>query len=77
MKPDNTGSTVVVAAIDPTDPQARAVCERVSSTSWTRGSSRASTPKRSISADDEELRPPAGLLVLAWLRRHAPSVAAR
>jgi GNAT superfamily N-acetyltransferase len=66
MKPEQTGSTVVVAAIDPSDPQARECVNAYLDELNTRFES-GFDPKRSISADDEELRPPAGLLLLAWL----------
>lgn len=66
MKPEQTGSTVVVAAIDPSDPQARECVNAYLDELNTRFEL-GFDPKRSISADDEELRPPAGLLLLAWL----------
>jgi GNAT superfamily N-acetyltransferase len=66
MKPEHTGSTVVVAAIDPTDPQARHCVNAYLDELNTRFES-GFDPKRSISADDDELREPAGLLMLAWL----------
>ena len=65
MQADNTGSTTVVAAIDPSDPQARE-CVNAYFAELDRRFDVGFDPGRSISADDEELRPPAGVLVLAW-----------
>jgi GNAT superfamily N-acetyltransferase len=66
MPADNMNSTVVVAPIDPSDPQARACVNAYISELDTRFEA-GFDPGRSISAGDEELRPPAGVLVLAWL----------
>jgi GNAT superfamily N-acetyltransferase len=66
MPADNMNSTIVVAPIDPSDPQARACVNAYVSELDTRFEA-GFDPGRSISADDEELRPPAGVLVLAWL----------
>lgn len=66
MSADNMNSTIVVAPIDPSDPQARACVNAYISELDTRFEA-GFDPGRSISADDEELRPPAGVLVLAWL----------
>ena len=66
MPADNTNATIVVAPIDPSDPQARACVNAYVSELDTRFEA-GFDPGRSISADDEELRPPAEVLVLAWL----------
>jgi GNAT superfamily N-acetyltransferase len=66
MKPEHAGSTVVVAAIDPSDPQARECVDAYLDELNKRFES-GFDPKRSVSADDDELREPAGLLMLAWL----------
>jgi GNAT superfamily N-acetyltransferase len=66
MKPEQTGSTVVVGLIDPSDPEARQCVNAYLDELNTRFES-GFDPKRSISAEDDELREPAGLLMLAWL----------
>jgi len=66
MQGDHAGSTIVVATVDPSDPQARE-CVDAYFAELDRRFEAGFDPGRSISADDEELRPPAGLLVLAWL----------
>jgi GNAT superfamily N-acetyltransferase len=66
MPADNPNSTIVVSPIDPSDPQARA-CVNAYIAELNRRFEAGFDPGRSISADDEELRPPAGVLVLAWL----------
>ena len=66
MQADDAGPTVVLAAIDPSDPQARA-CVNAYFAELDERFATGFDPGRSISADDEELRPPAGVLILAWL----------
>jgi GNAT superfamily N-acetyltransferase len=66
MQADHPGSRVVVSAIDPSDPQARE-CVNAYFAELDRRFDAGFDPTRSISADDDELRPPAGLLMLAWL----------
>jgi GNAT superfamily N-acetyltransferase len=66
MHADNTNSTIVIAPIDPSDPDARACVNAYIAELDTRFEA-GFDPGLSISADDEELRPPAGVLVLAWL----------
>lgn len=61
-----TAATVSVAQIDPADPQAQE-CLRAYFAELDRRFERGFDPARSISADNAELRPPQGLLVLAWL----------
>jgi DNA-binding MarR family transcriptional regulator len=62
-----TTATVAIAPIDPSDPQAQQ-CLRAYFSELDRRFDTGFDPSRSISADNDELRPPAGLLVLAWLR---------
>ncbi len=66
MQADHPSSAVVVAAVDPSDPQAR-TCVNAYFAELDRRFDAGFDPTRSISADDDELRPPAGLLMLAWL----------
>ena len=66
MQAGHPGSTVVVRPIDPSDPQARE-CVNAYFAELDRRFDAGFDPTRSISADDDELRPPAGLLLLAWL----------
>ncbi len=66
MQADHPGSRVVVSAIDPSDPQARE-CVNAYFAELDRRFDAGFDPTRSISADDDELRPPAGLLMLAWM----------
>jgi GNAT superfamily N-acetyltransferase len=60
-------SSVTVSPIDPTDPAARE-CVRAYFAELDRRFDTGFDPSRSMSADDEELRPPRGVLVVAWLR---------
>lgn len=60
-------AAVDVRPIDPAHPQARQ-CVQAYFAELGRRFDLGFDPSRSISADDHELRPPAGLLVLAWLR---------
>ena len=62
-----SSATVAIAPIDPSDPQAQQ-CLRAYFTELNRRFDTGFDPSLSISADDDELRPPAGLLVLARLR---------
>jgi DNA-binding MarR family transcriptional regulator/GNAT superfamily N-acetyltransferase len=62
-----TTATVAIAPIDPSDPQAQQ-CLRAYFAELDRRFDTGFDPSQSISADNDELRPPAGLLVLAWLR---------
>ncbi len=62
-----TAATVAVGPIDPSHPQAQQ-CLRGYFAELDRRFETGFDPSLSISADDEELRPPAGLLVLARLR---------
>jgi DNA-binding MarR family transcriptional regulator/GNAT superfamily N-acetyltransferase len=62
-----TTATVAIAPIDPSDPRAQ-LCLRAYFTELDRRFDAGFDPSQSISADDDELRPPAGLLVLAQLR---------
>jgi GNAT superfamily N-acetyltransferase len=62
-----SAATVAIAPIDPSDPQAQQ-CLRAYFTELNRRFDTGFDPSLSISADDDELRPPAGLLVLARLR---------
>jgi GNAT superfamily N-acetyltransferase len=59
-------ASVAIAPIDPSDPQAQQ-CLRAYFSELDRRFELGFDPSRSISADDDELRPPAGLLVLVWL----------
>jgi DNA-binding MarR family transcriptional regulator len=60
-------ATIAVAEIDPSRPQAQQ-CLRAYFAELDRRFEAGFDPSQSISADNSELRPPAGLLVLAWLR---------
>lgn len=62
-----TAATVVIASIDPSHPQAQQ-CLRAYFAELNRRFDTGFDPSLSISADNDELRSPAGLLVLAWLR---------
>jgi DNA-binding MarR family transcriptional regulator/GNAT superfamily N-acetyltransferase len=62
-----TTARVAIAPIDPSDPQAQQ-CLRAYFSELDRRFEVGFDPARSISAHDDELRPPAGLLVLVWLR---------
>jgi DNA-binding MarR family transcriptional regulator len=62
-----SAATVAIAPIDPSDHQAQQ-CLRAYFTELNRRFDAGFDPSLSISADDDELRPPAGLLVLARLR---------
>ncbi len=59
-----TAAMVEVAPIDPADPRAR-YCMTAYFAELDRRFDAGFDPARSISADDEELRPPAGLLLVA------------
>lgn len=61
-----SASMVVVAPVDPTDPRAR-YCLQAYFAELDRRFDTGFDPTRSISADDEELRPPAGLLLVVSL----------
>jgi GNAT superfamily N-acetyltransferase len=58
---------VTVAPIDPAEPAAR-FCVREYFAELDRRFDTGFDPSRSMSAEDDELRPPAGMLVIAWLR---------
>ena len=60
-----TTATVVIAAIDPAQPPAQE-CVRAYFAELNRRFDAGFDPSRSISADDDELRLPAGLLMVAW-----------
>jgi GNAT superfamily N-acetyltransferase len=60
-------ASIAIAPTDPSDPQARE-CLRAYFSELDRRFEVGFDPSRSISADDDELRPPAGLLVLVRLR---------
>jgi len=62
-----TAATVTIAPIDPSDTRAQE-CLRAYFAELDRRFDAGFDPRRSISADNHELRPPRGLLVLAWLR---------
>lgn len=62
-----TAATVVVVPIDPSHPQAQQ-CLRAYFAELNRRFEAGFDPSRSISADNDELRSPAGLMVLARLR---------
>jgi GNAT superfamily N-acetyltransferase len=62
-----TGATVQIGPIDPAHPHAQH-CLREYVAELDRRFAAGFDPARSISADDEELRPPAGLLLVASLR---------
>jgi GNAT superfamily N-acetyltransferase len=62
-----TAATVAVGRIDPSHPQAQQ-CLRAYFAELNRRFEAGFDPSLSISADNDELRPPAGLLVLAHLR---------
>ncbi|MFZ0920668.1 MAG: bifunctional helix-turn-helix transcriptional regulator/GNAT family N-acetyltransferase [Candidatus Dormiibacterota bacterium] len=62
-----SAATVAIAPIDPSHPRAQQ-CLRAYFTELNRRFDTGFDPSLSISADDDELRPPAGLLVLARLR---------
>jgi DNA-binding MarR family transcriptional regulator len=62
-----TAAIVAVAPIDPSHPQAQR-CLSAYFAELNRRFEAGFDPSRSISADNDELRPPAGLLVLALLR---------
>ncbi|MFZ0178704.1 MAG: GNAT family N-acetyltransferase [Candidatus Dormiibacterota bacterium] len=64
-----TTARVAIAPIDPSDPQAPQ-CLRAYFSELDQRFEVGFDPSRSISADDDELRPPAGLLVLVWLGEH-------
>ena len=61
-----TAAMVEVAPIDPADPRAR-YCLTAYFAELDRRFDAGFDPARSISADDEELRPPAGLLLVAFI----------
>jgi DNA-binding MarR family transcriptional regulator/GNAT superfamily N-acetyltransferase len=62
-----TAATVAVAEVDPARPDAQQ-CLRAYFAELDRRFDTGFDPALSISAGNDELRPPAGLLVLAWLR---------
>jgi DNA-binding MarR family transcriptional regulator len=62
-----TIATVAITPADPSDPRAQQ-CLRAYFAELDRRFDAGFDPRRSISADNDELRPPRGLLVLAWLR---------
>lgn len=62
-----TAAMVEVVRVDPTDPRAR-YCMREYFGELDRRFETGFDPDESISADDEELRPPAGLVLVATLR---------
>jgi DNA-binding MarR family transcriptional regulator/GNAT superfamily N-acetyltransferase len=62
-----TAATVAVAEVEPARPDAQQ-CLRAYFAELDRRFETGFDPAHSISADNDELRPPAGLLVLAWLR---------
>jgi GNAT superfamily N-acetyltransferase len=62
-----TAASVTVSLIDPAEPEARE-CVRAYFAELDRRFDAGFDPSRSMSAEDDELRPPAGMLVLAWLR---------
>jgi DNA-binding MarR family transcriptional regulator len=61
-----TASSVTVSPVDPADPEARE-CVRAYFAELDRRFDTGFDPSRSMSADDDELRPPAGVFVLARL----------
>jgi DNA-binding MarR family transcriptional regulator len=63
-------TSVTVSPADPADPAARE-CIRAYFAELDGRFDTGFDPSRSISADDDELRPPRGVLVLAWLRGRA------
>jgi DNA-binding MarR family transcriptional regulator/ribosomal protein S18 acetylase RimI-like enzyme len=62
-----TAASVTISPIDPVEPEARE-CVRAYFAELDRRFDTGFDPSRSMSAEDDELRPPRGLLVLAWLR---------
>ncbi len=62
-----TAASVTVSPIDPAEPEARE-CVRAYFAELDRRFDTGFDPSRSMSAEDDELRPPVGMLVLAWLR---------
>jgi GNAT superfamily N-acetyltransferase len=62
-----TAASVTVSPIDPADPDARE-CVRAYFAELDRRLDTGFDPSRTRSAEDNELRPPAGVFVLAWLR---------
>jgi DNA-binding MarR family transcriptional regulator/GNAT superfamily N-acetyltransferase len=60
-------TTITVSPIDPADPAARE-CVRSYFAELDRRFDTGFDPSRSMSAEDEELRPPRGVIVVAWLR---------
>ncbi|MFI5286260.1 MAG: GNAT family N-acetyltransferase [Candidatus Dormibacteria bacterium] len=62
-----TAASVEIALIDPARPEARD-CIQSYFAELDRRFDTGFDPSRTISADDVELRPPAGLLVVAWLQ---------
>jgi len=65
-----TAASLTVSPVDPADPEARQ-CLRAYFAELDRRFDTGFDPSRSISADDDELRPPAGMLVLARLHERA------
>src|SRR5579863_6989064 len=66
MDQAQVAASVAIAPIDPAHPEARR-CINAYFAELERRFQTGFDPSRSISADDNELRPPAGLLVVAWL----------
>jgi DNA-binding MarR family transcriptional regulator len=64
-----TTATVAIVPVDPSDPRAQQ-CVRAYFAELDRRFDAGFDPSQSISAGNDELRPPAGLLALAWLRGH-------
>jgi DNA-binding MarR family transcriptional regulator/GNAT superfamily N-acetyltransferase len=64
-----TTATVAIAPVDPSDPHAQQ-CLIAYFAELDRRFDAGFDPSQSISADNDELRPPAGLLVLASMRGH-------
>ena len=62
-----TAASVTIAPIDPARPEARH-CISAYLAELDRRFDMGFNPSLSISADDDELRPPAGLLVVAWMQ---------
>jgi DNA-binding MarR family transcriptional regulator len=60
-------TSVTVSPVDPADPAARE-CIRAYFNELNSRFDSGFDPSRSMSADDDELRPPRGVLVIAWLR---------
>lgn len=61
-----TAASVTVSPVDPAEPDARE-CVRAYFAELDRRFDTGFDPSRSMSAEDDELRPPAGVLVVAWL----------